>query len=148
MPKLGCRRGCPERDRRRHTENCSRFGSRRSASMGKKKAEPPPPPPPFEWPERYRPVNIVYTVATPDTEATLSPRTYEQKRKSIPWQFRPPMRHERTFAVEVEHNRPWIEERLAEIAQKQEEQRAQEARAKAASKGGKKRPGSGKPTPQ
>ena len=116
--------------------------------MGKKKAEPPPPPPPFEWPERYRPVNLIYEVATPRTAASLSPRTYDSKRQSIPWQFRPPRRHERPFKMEVEDMRPYIEEKLTEIVEKQAQQRQAEARAKAASKGSKNRPGSGKPTPQ
>ena len=50
--------------------------------------------------------------------------------------------------MEVEDMRPYIEEKLTEIVEKQEQQRQAEARAKAASKGSKKRPGSGKPTPQ
>jgi hypothetical protein len=41
MPKLGCRRGCPERDRRRHTENCSRFGSDVPRAWGRKKLNHP-----------------------------------------------------------------------------------------------------------
>ena len=71
-------------------------------AMGKKKdAAPPPPPPPFAWPEMYRPPKIVYPVATPRTANMMTARTFENKRKTIPWQFRPPMRHEQPFRAEV-----------------------------------------------
>ena len=78
--------------------------------MGKKAAAPPEPPPPFAWPARYRPVHVQYQVASPRTAKEMTAAEYEQKRRLIPWQFRPPVRHEMKFKDEVEAIRPYVVE--------------------------------------
>ena len=116
--------------------------------MGKKgggrPSSAPPTVAPFVWPEIYRPHSITIEVTGGES---LSDAEYEAKRREIPWQFRPPVRHSLTFREEVEPMRDYVLMMLERVDAKLKQKAAEEAAAKAASKkgGGKKgRPQSAK----
>ena len=77
----------------------------------------------------------------------MSADEFNRKRLDIPWQFRPPLKHDRPYRDDVKDLRPHIMEMVERYQLRMEQQRQEELAAKGASKGKGRRPGSGKPTP-
>ena len=107
---------------------------------GKKgKAEKPPPEnhlwgsTPFYWPDWSTPKVLVSEVPNADS---LSKDEYNSARQDVPWQFRPPMRHE-PYREEVDSMRPHVLRLLEQCKAKEQQRRLEEASMRA-SKGGKK----------